>query len=68
MDAVAAAGAVIRVANDRMAGAVRIVSLERGYDPRDFCLFAFGGAGPLHATAIARELGIPRVLIPAVRA
>ncbi|MGA8610210.1 MAG: hydantoinase/oxoprolinase family protein [Xanthobacteraceae bacterium] len=65
MDAVAAAGAVIRVANDRMAGAVRIVSLERGYDPRDFCLFAFGGAGPLHATAIARELGIPRVLIPA---
>jgi N-methylhydantoinase A len=65
MDAVAAAGAVIRVANDRMAGAVRIVSLERGYDPRDFCLFAFGGAGPLHATAVARELGIPRVLIPA---
>jgi N-methylhydantoinase A len=65
MDAVAAAGAVIRIANDRMAGAVRIVSLERGYDPRDFCLFAFGGAGPLHATAVARELGIPRVLIPA---
>jgi N-methylhydantoinase A len=65
MDSVAAAGAVIRVANDRMAGAVRIVSLERGYDPRDFCLFAFGGAGPLHATAVARELGIPRVLIPA---
>jgi N-methylhydantoinase A len=65
MDAVAAAGAVVRVANDRMAGAVRIVSLERGYDPRDFCLFAFGGAGPLHATAVARELGIPRVLIPA---
>lgn len=65
LDATAAAGAVIRVANDRMAGAVRIVSLERGYDPRDFCLFAFGGAGPLHATAVARELGIPRVLIPA---
>lgn len=65
LDAVAAAGAVISVANDRMAGAVRIVSLERGHDPRDFCLFAFGGAGPLHATAVARELGIPRVLIPA---
>ncbi len=65
LDPVAAAGAVVRVANDRMAGAVRMVSLARGYDPRDFCLFAFGGAGPLHATAVARELGIPRVLIPA---
>ena len=65
MEPVAAAGAVIRVANDRMAGAVRLVSLARGYDPRDFCLLAFGGAGPLHATALARELGIPNVLIPA---
>jgi N-methylhydantoinase A len=65
IDSIAAAGAVVRVANDRMAGAVRIVSLARGYDPRDFCLLAFGGAGPLHATALARELGIPHVLIPA---
>jgi N-methylhydantoinase A len=65
LDPITAAGAVIRVANDRMAGAVRMVSLARGYDPRDFCLFAFGGAGPLHASAVARELGIPRVLIPA---
>lgn len=65
LDAVAAAGAVLRVANDRMAGAIRMVSLARGYDPRDFCLLAFGGAGPLHATALARELGIPNVLIPA---
>jgi N-methylhydantoinase A len=65
VDSVTAAGAVIRVANDRMAGAVRIVSLARGYDPRDFCLLAFGGAGPLHATALARELGIPSVLVPA---
>jgi N-methylhydantoinase A len=65
MDSVAAAGAVIRVANDRMAGAIRMVSLARGHDPRDFCLLAFGGAGPLHATALARELGIPSVLIPA---
>ena len=60
-----AAGAIIRVANDRMAGAIRMVSLARGHDPRDFTLFAFGGAGPLHACALARELGIPRVLIPA---
>jgi N-methylhydantoinase A len=65
LDAFAAAGAIVRVANDRMAGAIRMVSLARGYDPRDFCLLAFGGAGPLHATALARELGIPNVLIPA---
>ncbi len=62
---VAAAAAVLRVANDKMAGAVRMVSLSRGRDPRDFALFAFGGAGPLHAVALARELGIPKVLIPA---
>jgi N-methylhydantoinase A len=53
------------VGNDRMAGAIRMVSLARGHDPRDFALFAYGGAGPLHAAALARELGIPRVLIPA---
>jgi N-methylhydantoinase A len=65
LDAVAAAAAILRIANDRMAGAIRMVSLSRGHDPRDFALFAFGGAGPLHAAALARELGIPRVLIPA---
>jgi N-methylhydantoinase A len=62
---IAAAEAVIRLANIRMAGAVRMVSVSLGADPRDFVLFAFGGAGPLHACAIARELGVPRVLIPA---
>ncbi|HSD43886.1 MAG TPA: hydantoinase/oxoprolinase family protein [Burkholderiales bacterium] len=60
-----AAAAVIRIANDRMAGAIRMVSLARGHDPRDFALIAFGGAGPLHAVALARELAIPKVLIPA---
>ncbi|QRG06260.1 hydantoinase/oxoprolinase family protein [Xanthobacter dioxanivorans] len=60
----AAAEAVVRVANDRMAGAVRMVTLARGLDPRDFCLIAFGGAGPLHAAALARELAIPEVLVP----
>lgn len=65
LDTDAAAGAIVRIANDRMAGAIRMVSLARGHDPRDFTLFAFGGAGPLHACALARELGIPRVLIPA---
>ena len=60
-----AAAAVLRIANDRMAGALRMVSLSRGHDPRDFALFAFGGAGPLHAAELARELGIPRVVVPA---
>ena len=55
-----AAAAIVRVANDKMAGAIRMVSLSRGHDPRDFALFAFGGAGPLHAAALARELGIRR--------
>ncbi|HEX8049535.1 hydantoinase/oxoprolinase family protein [Rhizobium sp.] len=64
LDATAAAAAVIRIANARMADAVRMVSVSLGEDPRDFALFSFGGAGPLHATAIARELGIPRVLTP----
>lgn len=59
------AAAVIRVANDKMAGAIRLVSLSRGHDPRDFILLAFGGAGPLHASELARELAIPKVLIPA---
>lgn len=61
----AAAEAVIRIANTHMAGAIRMVSISLGADPRDFALFAFGGAGPLHATALARELAIPKVLIPA---
>src|SRR5215207_9728266 len=60
-----AAAAAIRLANTHMAGAIRMVSLSRGYDPRDFTLFAFGGAGPLHAVALARELGLPDVMVPA---
>ena len=60
-----AAAAVIRLSNTHMAGAIRMVSLSRGHDPRDFALFAFGGAGPMHAVALARELGIPEVLVPA---
>ncbi len=64
MSAVEAASAIVRIANDKMAGALRMVSLSRGQDPRDFALFAFGGAGPLHAIALARELAIPKVLVP----
>jgi N-methylhydantoinase A len=64
MSAHEAANAVIEVVNSNMASAIRVISVERGYDPRDFVLVAFGGAGPLHAIALARELGIPRVLVP----
>jgi len=60
-----AAAAMIHLANTQMAGAIRMVSLSRGHDPRDFALFAFGGAGPLHAASLARELAIPSVLVPA---
>ena len=60
-----AAEAVLRIANTHMAGAIRMVSISMGVDPRDFVLFAFGGAGPLHAVALARELAVPRVLVPA---
>jgi N-methylhydantoinase A len=64
MDVEEAARAVIQVANANMADAVRVVSIRRGHDPREFVLVAFGGAGPLHGAALARELGIPRVLVP----
>jgi len=66
IEAYQAAAAVLRVVNDSMAAAIRLVSLQRGLDPREFALFAFGGAGPLHGVALARELGIPKVIIPYV--
>ena len=59
-----AAAGVIRVANTNMEQALRVVSLERGHDPRDFTLVAFGGAGPLHACELAVGLGIGSVLVP----
>ena len=55
---------IIRVVNSNMERAIRAISLERGYDPREFTLIPFGGAGPMHACELAAELGIPRVLIP----
>lgn len=60
------AAGVIRVVNATMEKAIRVVSIERGYDTRDFALVAFGGAGGLHACALARALSIPRVIIPAM--
>ena len=58
------ASAILAVANNDMAQAIRLVSVERGRDPRDFALVAFGGAGPLHAVSLARTIGIPTVLVP----
>jgi N-methylhydantoinase A len=59
------ARAIVRVANHGMAGRVRAVSIERGYDPREFALVAYGGAGPMHAAALMKDVGIGRCLVPA---
>jgi len=56
--------AVVDIANENMANAIRMVSIEKGHDPRHFSLLAFGGAGPLHGAAIAKKLGIPTVIVP----
>jgi len=60
----AAAAGIVRLADVKMALAVRSITTERGLDPRDYTLLTYGGGGPLHAVAIARELGIPRVVVP----
>jgi N-methylhydantoinase A len=64
METIAAAQAILDIAISKMSLAVREVSVEKGYDPRDFVLVASGGAGPLHVCAIARELHIPKVIVP----
>jgi len=64
LTAIEAASRIIEVVNSNMAQALRIVSVERGHDPREFSLIAFGGAGPVHAVALAEELAIPEVIIP----
>jgi N-methylhydantoinase A len=64
LDGVATAEAIVAIANHQMANAIRLKSIALGRDPRDFALFAFGGAGPLHAGAMARELGVPTVIVP----
>jgi N-methylhydantoinase A len=64
MDAMAAADGVIAVVTANMARAIRVISVQRGHDPRDYTLVAFGGAGPLHAARLAAELDIRRVLVP----
>jgi len=64
VDPVKAAGGIIEIINVNMMGAVRVISVEQGEDPRDFTLVAFGGAGPLHAADVARNMGMRKVLVP----
>ncbi len=64
MDTLQVALGVVQVTNTEMVGALRVISVERGLDPREFALVAFGGAGPLHACSLAEELGIRTVLVP----
>ena len=66
LSVVEAAARIVDVVNSNMAQALRIVSVERGHDPQEFALIAFGGAGPVHAAALAEELGIPEVIVPPV--
>ncbi len=65
-DAESFAAGILRVIETEMERAIRVISVERGHDPRQFTLVAFGGGGPLHACALARALGIARVLVPAL--
>ena len=64
MDTLHAAEAILRVANSRMAGAIRLVSVERGFDPKRFAFMPFGGGGALHAGAMLAEVGIARAIVP----
>ena len=64
LDVHQAAEGILDIVNENMAGALRVVSVQRGYDPRDFALVAFGGAGPMHANAVARIMGSFPVLVP----
>ncbi len=59
-----AARGIIRIANNNMINALKLVSVNKGYDPREFTLVAFGGGGGMHATSLAKELNIPKVIIP----
>lgn len=64
LETVEAASGIIRIINARMGHAIRAMTIERGFDPREFVLLSFGGAGAMHACALAEELGIPRILVP----
>ncbi|RLF96447.1 hydantoinase/oxoprolinase family protein [Thermococci archaeon] len=64
LDPIQTAMGIVKVADSNIANAIRVISVEKGYDPRDFSLFVFGGAGPLHSGRIAEDIGVKTILIP----
>ncbi|MBI3325894.1 MAG: hydantoinase/oxoprolinase family protein [Nitrospinae bacterium] len=64
LDPYEAAFAIVEVANSKMGGQIRLISIERGHDPREFALIMYGGAGPLHANAVLKQLGLAKAVIP----
>ena len=58
---------MVDIANENMANAIRVLSIDRGLDPREYALVAFGGAGPLHACDIAAKMGMTQVIVPSTR-
>ena len=66
IDLIAAADGIVKIVNSQMVEALRLVTVSRGEDPRDYVMVAFGGAGPVHAAQLAEELNIPRVIVPLV--
>ncbi len=64
LSALETAAGIVRVVTANMARAIRLISVQRGHDPREYCLMPFGGGGPVHAGRLARELGMPRILVP----
>jgi N-methylhydantoinase A len=64
LSAADAAAGIVRIVTANMARAIRLISVQRGHDPRDYCLLPFGGGGPVHAGRLARELGMERILVP----
>ena len=64
MDAVEVAKGIYEIANTHMGSAVRVVTIQRGIDPREFAVMAFGGAGPVHAVKVAEQFEIPNVIVP----
>ena len=64
LDVMTTAQGIVSIVTANMAKAIRVISVQRGHDPREYALVAFGGAGPLHAARLARELEMPRILVP----
>jgi N-methylhydantoinase A len=64
MDSNEAAAGILKIINNNMRNAISLISIEKGHDPRDFTMVAYGGAGPMHAGLLAKDLGIPKIIVP----